>query len=299
MHYFTAAFPLKDESKIPDASVDAFRTKLAELGFTSQTTPIERAQLVASGTIFEPRLETRAPAGHYANSWLIGDLSLYNRSELEHFILSRGHALPAEDLDLVCAYLVLKGHAAISDLLAEFSLVFYEPGAGTITLLRDHLGFRPLYWLEREKVLYVSNLSSTLHRIPGLQTTINVNALARYVIEFAPREGETYHLEIRRVGPGTLVAFEAQSGKHTLQRYWEPGIGRVAVRSASEALELLDQELTRSILTRLSSLNSCGFTLLRWSRLVNHCRHRRSTQQPELSLLHDCVARWIQRSSLG
>jgi hypothetical protein len=261
MRYFTAAFPLKVDSKIPDASADAFRTMLADLGFSTQATTIERAQLVTSGTVFQPRWETRAPVGHYENAWLIGDLVLYNRTELEQFIVGKGHALPGKDLDLVCAYLVLKGHAAIADLVGEFSLVLYQPDICSAILLRDHLGFRPLYWLERHDVLYVSNLSSTLHRVPGLQTTINLNALARYVVEFAPKESETYHLEIRRVGPGSLVAFEAQSGKRNTARYWEPGIERMAIRSASEALELLDQELTRSILTRLWSLERCGFTL--------------------------------------
>jgi asparagine synthase (glutamine-hydrolysing) len=217
--------------------------------------------LVAAGTVFEPRLDIPAPVGRYASSWLIGDLNLYNRAELERFILVKGINLPTEDLDLVCIYLVLKGQAAISDLVADFSLVYYDPEAGTIILLRDHLGFRPLYWLEQNDILYVSNLPSTLHRIPGLQPTLNVNALARHVIEFGPNDGETYHLEIRRVGPGTALAVDAQSGKHTARRYWEPGIGRMALRSASQALELLDQELTRSILTRLSALDSCGFTL--------------------------------------
>lgn len=261
MRYFAAAFPLKGNKKLPYESVDAFRTKLSELGFGSQTTAIKDARVVSSGTVFQPRGQTRAPAGHYRNSWLIGDLSLYNRSELEQFVLSTGHPLPTRDLDLVCAYLVLKGQAGFSDLVADFSLIFYEPEKKTITLMRDHLGFRPLYWVELDAVLYVSNLSSTLHRIPSLQTTLNIDALARYVIEFAPKEGDTYHLEIRRVGPGRFVSFEAQSGKQTVARYWEPGVGRIAIRSAPEALELLDQELTRAITTRLSSLDRCGFTL--------------------------------------
>src|SRR4051794_7072800 len=212
MRYFTAAFPLTDNHEPLGEAVDAFRGKLGELGFASRTTDIGHARLVASGTIFEPNLELPAPAANYLGRWLLGDLNLYNRQELADWALSRGHAVPSNDLDLVCIYLVVKGHAAVADLVADFSLVFYEPEAGMITLVRDHLGLRPLYWVEHDTVLYVSNLASTLHRVPGLRTTISVNALVRQLVSLGLSAGESNHLEIRRIDPGTSVAVDVRTG---------------------------------------------------------------------------------------
>ena len=86
-----------------------------------------------------------------------------------------------------------------------FAFALWDRDRNVLTLVRDRMGEKPLYWAIHDRTLLFASQPSALRRFRGFTPTIDPDALAdllRYAQVPGPR---TIHREVRTLLPGTLL----------------------------------------------------------------------------------------------
>jgi len=136
-----------------------------------------------------------------------------------------------------------------------FAFAIAERDTGKVTLVRDRLGIKPLYYSETpgKRVRFASSLPALLAG-GDIDTSIDPVALNHYMSFHAvvppPR---TILKGVRKVEPGTIVSFDA-SGKRSDRRYWTLTFGRSgeeARRSRKEWRDMVHAALRKAVDRRM------------------------------------------------
>lgn len=133
-----------------------------------------------------------------------------------------------EIVDLSDGYILFKmyqtyGKKCLNKLLGAYAFVFYDKQKESIDMVIDAVGYRLVYYMIHEEVLYYSSLMEPLEQIMQ-QVKINY----RWISDFLGQdnlnmftEGEETSIEgIYRVPPGSIYTF-SKDGIHK-ERYWDP-----------------------------------------------------------------------------
>lgn len=111
-----------------------------------------------------------------------------------------------------------RGAAALDALRGRFACVLVDARRGLAAAVRDPLGHHPLFWARSGDTLLLSDRIEELLVAPGVSRDLDVAALAGYLCERWPAEGETYNRAVRRVRPGFVL--EASPRGVEERRYW-------------------------------------------------------------------------------
>lgn len=147
---------------------------------------------------------------------------------------------------------------ALQRLIGMFAFALFDKQERTLTLARDRLGIKPLYWTRSgSTVLFGSELKALA--ASGLaRLRIDRDALAGYMQYSYVAAPRTIYEGVRQMSPGTMLAIDAQ-GDERIAQYWSlPEIAarpRIDVGGGRErdALERLDALLVDSVSRRLVS----------------------------------------------
>ncbi|QNP69713.1 asparagine synthetase B [Streptomyces roseirectus] len=143
----------------------------------------------------------------------------------------------------------------------SYAFAVWEPRAAELTLVRDRLGTRPLYWARTPTGVVFASRPDALFAHPELRPRLDADAL-RTVLAGINVPGRTVFGDVYEVPPGHLVRFTAAG--HTVHRYWRPeaaehsdDVATTAVR-VRELLAGAVAEHTGRAGTRVGSLMSGG-----------------------------------------
>lgn len=156
------------------------------------------------------------------------------------------HALSNWGVDRVCK--VAQG---------MWAWALFDRDAQRLTLSRDRLGKKPLYWIEAEWGMAFASQLQALRSLPMLQPRVNPRALAHY-LRWGYIEGPESILEgVHRVEPGQTVVFEqgrsVQRSQHwSVDRAVETGLG-ARITGAAQAEEQLHHTLRLAVADRLQA----------------------------------------------
>jgi asparagine synthase (glutamine-hydrolysing) len=140
-----------------------------------------------------------------------------------------------------------RGHAGFDDLVGEFAFVVWRQTTRELLAVRDHAGVRPLYYVERDDVLYVSDSQEALAGSAKLDE--------EYVASFIASRGICVHRGawsgILPVPPASVLRWTG--GRHQVDRFWQPHVPAVApaqvdAKAAGRQLRgLLEQSLRSAV----------------------------------------------------
>ena len=180
---------------------------------------------------------------------------IYNYRELRRELEARGYTFfSGGDTEVV-----LKAHHAWGARAPErfqgmFAYAVHERASGRVTLARDRLGIKPLYYAETAQGLRFASTLPALLAAGGVDTSIDKVAL-NYYLSFhavvpAPR---TLLNGVRKLPPATVRTIEPDGRAQDLT-YWSLSFERGAEdlrRSDAEWQELLLQALRRAVQRRM------------------------------------------------
>ena len=152
---------------------------------------------------------------------LAADVRLDNREELfaaTHHLLG-GTRERATDADYVMASQARWGAEFPFHLVGEFAFVFYDPRARTVSLCRDHVGARPLYYHRNRDRLIVSSQLAPLVDLFGIPRDIDEEYVAGRMSR-GPAIGLTPYKHIHGVKPAHVLTV-SESGNVWERRYWQ------------------------------------------------------------------------------
>ena len=171
-----------------------------------------------------------SPAGHQPMISAPGRFVIAFNGEIYNFEelrcqLTKANAAPDwrghSDTEVLLAAIEAWGIApALQRCAGMFAFALFDRETGQLTLARDRLGEKPLYYGVSNGVLLFGSDLAALKRHPLWQGEVDRDSLAlllRYNNVPAPF---SIYKGLRKVEPGTIVAFARGSFEATVTRYW-------------------------------------------------------------------------------
>ncbi|MCH7491220.1 MAG: asparagine synthase (glutamine-hydrolyzing) [Gemmatimonadetes bacterium] len=178
---------------------------------------------------------------------------LYNHTEGFHDLESRGHRLQSRsDINLIPHYYEEAGAAAFTKLRGMFAAAVWDAGSRRLTLARDHVGKKPLFYARTDDGLAFASELPALLALLDRTPNHSAEALADYLQLGCVPHPETIYEGVLALPPGHTLTFEAGGTPH-LTSFWQPTVPPPFTGSKDDALNALDQGLQEAVALRLRS----------------------------------------------
>jgi asparagine synthase (glutamine-hydrolysing) len=179
---------------------------------------MRRLSIIDLATGHQPMWDEQSGLGVVFNG------EVYNYRPLRDRLQQQGHQFrTTSDTEVVLKTLASAGPPGIHTWNGMFAVAAWNPNEKTLTLVRDRMGVKPLYYFYDGKTfLFASEIKAIL--ASGLvDRSINRQALWDYLtFRFVPGP-DTIWKNIRKLPPGHLLEFR-QSGEPVVTRYWSTDV---------------------------------------------------------------------------
>jgi asparagine synthase (glutamine-hydrolysing) len=140
----------------------------------------------------------------------------------------------------------------VAKLRGMFAFAIWDEARGTMTLARDRVGKKPLYYyVDRDKFVFASEIKAILKH-PRLKLDIDDYAVSDYLsLGYVPAPKSIFR-QIRKLHPGHYLTVSSD-GKVREVEYWDLSFHKTAVRSEAEWGEVILSELKTAVDIRLMS----------------------------------------------
>lgn len=119
------------------------------------------------------------PAGRY---WLIFNGEIYNYLELRSVLEREGHSFRTKtDSEVLLTAWRTWGQEALDRIRGMFAFAVVDLGARTLTLVRDQLGIKPLYWTQARGGFAFASEIKALLALPGMAARADAEELYRFL----------------------------------------------------------------------------------------------------------------------
>lgn len=175
---------------------------------------------------------------------------VYNFAEIRANLEREGCAFRGRsDTEVIVEACALWGvEKTVARLIGMFAFALWDRQERRLTLVRDRLGIKPLYWAELRKTFLFGSELKALHAYPGFSAEIDRQSLAAFMrFGYVPAPKSIYH-GVNKLEPGCML-HATSDGKVVIERYWD--VRAVARNGASEPLSLDDGEATERLETTL------------------------------------------------
>lgn len=180
---------------------------------------------------------------------------IYNFQELRQELRSHGHHLRTEcDTEVVAHVCEDSGSAGVTRLRGMFAFAVWDDKRSELTIARDRLGIKPLFWHRTaDYLLFASEIKGLL--ASGLvPSEIDPNSVDDLFSLSYPCPPRTMFRNVFEVRPAHVLTVRPRSGSINEKRYWSPPFSRLgehpnvsAPQAAAELRELLRAAIYRHL----------------------------------------------------
>jgi asparagine synthase (glutamine-hydrolysing) len=157
----------------------------------------------------------------------------------------RGHS----DTEAILNSFAVNGvEATLKRMIGMFAIALWDRRDRTLTLIRDRLGIKPLYWAKFGKLFLFGSELKALRAHPGWAAEIDRDAVAAYMRHNYIPAPHTIYRGVYKLEPGTILTLPWQ-GEPQISRFWNART--VAHNGMLHPLAADDAELTEQLETLL------------------------------------------------
>jgi len=183
---------------------------------------------------------------------------IYNFPDLRKDLESRGVNFRGEsDTEVMLESIARLGlDATLPRLIGMFAMALWDRRERTLTLIRDRLGIKPLYWAKFGELFLFGSELKALRAHPGWTPRIDRSAVASFMRHNYIPAPHTIYQGVHKLEPGTMLTLP-WGGEPKIERYWDArAVAREGVRdplggSDSELLEQLETLLQDAVRRRM------------------------------------------------
>src|SRR5262249_3042173 len=200
-----------------------------------------------------------SPTGHQpmrdeaTGDWITYNGKVFNFRDVRRELVARGLRFRSEsDTEVILKGFSARGLDAIADCRGMFAFGFWNAQRRSLTLVRDRLGVKPLYYChDGDTFIFASEVRALL--ATGLAPRkISPHALDSYLAWGGVEQPLTIVENVYAVLPGHILEFK--DGRAQAKAYWELRADRQnKVRDESELIEEIGALLTDSVRSHLVS----------------------------------------------
>lgn len=176
---------------------------------------------------------------------------IYNFAELRQELLAVGVPCPVGgDTEVLLAAWMHWGRGCLERLRGMFAFAVWEASRQTLTVVRDHLGIKPLYWFHSQGVFAFASEPKALHAHPACPREPDPTAIARYLeCQYVPGSASIWR-GIHRLPPGYLLEM-APHREPSLASWSHPDQQPLLEISQEEATDRIHELLRASVRSML------------------------------------------------
>ena len=187
------------------------------------------------------------------NLWCVYNGEVYNYIELRPELEKRGHKLrTTSDTEVLIHCFEDNGTGAFNDFNGQFALAFWEKSKKRLTLARDRVGIRPLFYtVADDQFIFASEMKAILLH-PAVNAELDHEALDEIFTFWSVTSPKTIFKGIKELPPGCFLTLK--DGKIEIKHYWEPSFpeaGNEDKRPLPDLVDELKHLLTDSTIIRL------------------------------------------------
>jgi len=156
---------------------------------------------------------------------LVFNGEVYNYRELREELKALGQSFVTEsDTEVVLKSYARWGAAAVERLVGQFAFAIWDPLSGELSLVRDRLGIKPLYWTRvGNEILFASEVKAFFQH-PEFRAEADLDAVSSYLTFRQAVWDICFFKGVNKVLPGHVVSI---SGRGITDRaYWELPVPR-------------------------------------------------------------------------
>jgi asparagine synthase (glutamine-hydrolysing) len=176
---------------------------------------------------------------------------VFNAPELRAALEAKGRVFRGHsDTEVIVEGFAVWGvQATVERLIGMFAFAAFDRSTRTLTLGRDRLGIKPLYWGRVEGSLVFASELKALAAFPDWRGEIDRDALAAFMrYGYVPTPMSIYR-GVHKLAPGTLLAY-GPDGEVRTTRYWS--LDDVAKRGEADLLDVSDGAAREEVETLLA-----------------------------------------------
>ena len=125
---------------------------------------------------------------------------------------------PANVAEVILAAYQNAGEIGFKSLNGQFAAAIWDGRKSRLLLVRDHLGFEPLYYFWDGRSLIFGSFLKPLAQHPHVRAELNLRALRNYLLFNYSIGLDTLVRNVKKVRPATCLVLE--KGELRTQRYW-------------------------------------------------------------------------------
>jgi asparagine synthase (glutamine-hydrolysing) len=147
---------------------------------------------------------------------------LYNAPDLKHELERSGEQFRGtSDTEILLAAIAAWGlERALSNFVGMFAFALWDRKNRILSLVRDRVGKKPLFWYRRGNLLLFGSEMKALMRHQEFQRDLNRDAVAAYLrLTYIPTPTGIF-ASVEKVEPGTMIQFR-QDGSIARKVYWD------------------------------------------------------------------------------
>jgi asparagine synthase (glutamine-hydrolysing) len=249
---------LPRQANVVDARLDAMIAALRHRGPDGEGSWISADHRYQAGfarlAIIDPTTGDQPIVEGEGNSArvLMGNGEIYNYVELR--ARESGYRFCSDgDMEVVLPLARRLGPKFVDALNGIYALALYESESHQLTLVRDRLGVKPLYWARTAGggVLFASEVKALF--ASGLITPeIDETAISSYLAHGYVPAPDTLYKGVRKLPPGHRMTVSAE-GKISIERYWQPAPDRERLTQPAEVRERMLELMRDAVRLQLRS----------------------------------------------
>ncbi len=155
------------------------------------------------------------------NYILVFNGEIYNFKELRNTLGKNVQLKSKSDTEVLLRLLIDRDiDEVLSSLNGMFSFVFYNKLTMELTLVRDRVGIKPLYYHHSDKAFGFSSELKSLFLTPNYKKILSSEAITSFLrFGYVPREKCIYH-NTHKVLPGTYLKYDIKKNAVLTNKYW-------------------------------------------------------------------------------
>ncbi len=183
---------------------------------------------------------------------------VYNFPELRRELEADGYPFRGHsDTEVMLAAIETWGlENALRRFVGMFAFALWDKAERTLTLARDRLGIKPLYWGECGDTFFFASELKALRAFPGWTPAIDQDSLAAYMRRnYVPGPRSIYR-GVSKLMPGQILRYRS-GDRPKVQTYWElrqhleSGLAQPREVAPDEAVEELSELLAAAVSQRM------------------------------------------------
>lgn len=156
------------------------------------------------------------------NYVLVYNGEIYNYKSIRDNLIEQGDNFETTgDTEVLFKFLIRYGPEYIDRLKGMFAFAFYDVSKNKLTIGRDHLGIKPVYYYFKDSTLLFSSELKGLFTLNADLRKIDPDQFAEYFLNGFIYEPETGFKDIFKVRPGHFISYEISSKKFVEICYWD------------------------------------------------------------------------------